>query len=387
MRLTNNKTLIVILVIVLLNVFANYYSFQVLVADLSAISGTDRASLGGLLLPSRSEYAKSMSAISEQQSPASQVKDQNQKHPVQQHRIAGLSCGAYGGPNDDVAAEMVYWKDIDKDAAFISPLKPDGDDEYYLTFELDEAGWNNIRMAMETNVAIAASTGRTLVLPPKQSIWNFGNSTTDLREFFHFKSIQAEHVGLKIIDFQEFLERTAMKGQLVEPRTGQASFPPQNRTDWSGIKNYESVRKGEGKVLWTWMRSVSMSFPWQHEKCVAAFPSDKSEAAIEHLQQVFLAVQARDPKSEDRSKRVESYLGRPTPVHASATNRLREMMADRNELCVYDKTLQHERFLHLLGEQASGHRFLTPFYTFLFFPRLEARFVVETLCSRSLTLC
>lgn len=30
-------------------------------------------------------------------------------------KLAGLSCGAYGGPEDEAAQEMVYWHDIPSD--------------------------------------------------------------------------------------------------------------------------------------------------------------------------------------------------------------------------------------------------------------------------------
>ena len=49
------------------------------------------------------------------------------------HRVAGLSCKAYGGPSDEDAAEMVYWQDIPVDASFVSPFK--SKEPQYLTFE------------------------------------------------------------------------------------------------------------------------------------------------------------------------------------------------------------------------------------------------------------
>ena len=68
-----------------------------------------------------------------------------------QHRVAGLSCAKYGGPDDETAAEMIYWRDIPSDASWISPLAaPPSLGVQYLTFEPDEGGWNNIRMALET---------------------------------------------------------------------------------------------------------------------------------------------------------------------------------------------------------------------------------------------
>jgi hypothetical protein len=54
------------------------------------------------------------------------------------HKVAGLNCDAYGGPSEDDAAEMVYWRDIPSDASFISPLKAVGPKTKYLTFEPDE---------------------------------------------------------------------------------------------------------------------------------------------------------------------------------------------------------------------------------------------------------
>jgi hypothetical protein len=51
------------------------------------------------------------------------------------HRVAGLSCEKYGGPLDEIAAEMVYWSDIPSDAAFVSPLQKAGPKVKYLTFE------------------------------------------------------------------------------------------------------------------------------------------------------------------------------------------------------------------------------------------------------------
>ena len=65
-----------------------------------------------------------------------------------QHTVAGLSCERYGGPSDEIAAEMVYWRDIPKDAKYKSPFANYGPNPKYLTFEPDIGGWNNIRMSM-----------------------------------------------------------------------------------------------------------------------------------------------------------------------------------------------------------------------------------------------
>jgi hypothetical protein len=51
------------------------------------------------------------------------------------HQLAGLTCAKYGGPPDEIAAEMVYWSDIPSDAKFVSPFKKAGPQAKYLTFE------------------------------------------------------------------------------------------------------------------------------------------------------------------------------------------------------------------------------------------------------------
>ena len=75
-----------------------------------------------------------------------QQQQQEEEEGSNHHKVAGLSCVEYGGPSDEAAAEMVYWRDIPSDATFTSPYKAVGPSTKYLTFEPDEGGWNNIRM-------------------------------------------------------------------------------------------------------------------------------------------------------------------------------------------------------------------------------------------------
>jgi hypothetical protein len=76
-------------------------------------------------------------------------------------RVSSLSCSRFGGP--EIAQEMVYWQDIASDSKYKSPFfEPNV--TRYMTFEQDEGGFNNIRMALETVLAIAHASGRTLVL-------------------------------------------------------------------------------------------------------------------------------------------------------------------------------------------------------------------------------
>jgi len=169
-----------------------------------------------------------------------------------EHRVAGLQCQRYGGPEREAAKELVYWRDIPTDADYVSPFQSTGPSPKYLTFEPDEGGFNNIRMAMETAVLMAIATGRTLVLPPQVNFYLLGEKNQfGFSDFFHIDSVQAEHsAGLQILSFQEFLEREAVTGNLVDS-TNQVTFPPNNRTDWNGYgRNWESAEWGLGKSLW-----------------------------------------------------------------------------------------------------------------------------------------
>ncbi len=67
--------------------------------------------------------------------PADQPQEAQQIGDGGGHRVAGLSCQQYGGPPDELAAEMVYWSDIPSDASFVSPLQKAGPKVKYLTFE------------------------------------------------------------------------------------------------------------------------------------------------------------------------------------------------------------------------------------------------------------
>jgi GDP-fucose protein O-fucosyltransferase len=302
------------------------------------------------------------------------------------HRVAGLVCDEHGGPSKKIAQEMIYWRDIPVDAAYQSPFaakKDEESEELFFTFEPDEGGWNNIRMAMETAVALAVSMGRTLVLPPKMRfylLWHGGSEEKDtigFSDFYHVDSIKREHSlygGLKVITFQEFLEQQALTGKILDPRTGEPSFPPENRTDWNGNVINHAVASTD---LWKWVRHVTTHLPWSYETCVVAMPAQPGKEAADgmpaYLQQVVQSDQEKFGEAAQQSGqavwklRRDSYNGRPTPVDAAPAERLAELLANRNTLCVYDENLQKAKIVHVLGEQRTGYRLLIHFYAFLFF--------------------
>jgi hypothetical protein len=287
------------------------------------------------------------------------------------HRLAGLNCTRYGGPVN--ASEFVYWRDIPADSRHISPFHRkqkrnllnnvvgDDDEEEYLTFEPDHGGWNNIRMAMETVLALAFSMGRTLVLPPEKRLYLLSQTKKtrhgvtqkhafSFADFFHMNSIHNEHEGLNIITMEDFLQRHVMQGKVYDPKTNRPVFPPHNRT------NYD----GQPDAIFSWLRQYSRQVTWQPDVCLAVFPADASDTAVLEMKNIFSTMLAQNPKFED-------YVGRPVPVNANTLERLKEARAGRNEMCLYDKGLQAAPILHFPVDPKAKARMLVQSYQFLFF--------------------
>mmetsp|Transcript_14650 Transcript_14650/g.34054 ORF Transcript_14650/g.34054 Transcript_14650/m.34054 type:complete len:682 (+) Transcript_14650:88-2133(+) len=304
-------------------------------------------------------------------------KQGNTSHQFLEHTIANLNCEAHGGPSNKDAEEMVYWEDIPKDALHLSPFHakhPDNEEDggvqpitQYLTFEPDEGGWNNIRMAMETVFTLAFAMGRTLVLPPHQGMYLIDNSEKgqnnkfSFDHFFHTESISNEHIGLNIITTKDFLER-CIRGEVVDVE-GKPMYPPDMRTDWDGLKSKE-IRK-----LTKWIRESSGQnlIHWDPDNCIAAFPASNSVQDTRDLESL--------PSQIDRLPGgfppYEKYIGHPNPVDAPAIDRLREMNAGRHHLCTYTPELQHTQWLHfpvgMKTDNGDTSRLLVHFYAFLFF--------------------
>lgn len=128
------------------------------------------------------------------------VKSSRNEHA---NRIADLKCDKFGGPSVEAANEMVYWENIPSDATWVSPFHDrhhNGGPQQFLTFEPDQGGWNNIRMAMETVLAMAFAMGRTLVLPPHQQMYLLTNKEKGQRSHFSFEhffvSCLSDHRGM-----------------------------------------------------------------------------------------------------------------------------------------------------------------------------------------------
>ena len=276
------------------------------------------------------------------------------------HPVAHLSCADHGGPTDSkIIDEMVFWSDIPSDANYISPLYEEGN-EKYLTFEPDQGGWNNIRMAMETALVMSHAMGRTLVLPPEQGMYLISNghgkqkTTFSFNDFFHLDAIALEHRGFKVITTEEFLKHEALTGGLRDYNEKYVKFPPENRTDWNG-QNREP--------LFNYLRSIANTPSWDPWECALAIPSSKNQSSIDELNttlKIIMNGTYGKPKPT-----LEEFNSNPTPVDASLAERMREMLADRDNLCIYDMDLQKEKVIHM--KVHDGVRLLTHFYAFIFF--------------------
>lgn len=157
-----------------------------------------------------------------------------------------------------------------------------------------------------------------------------------------------------MITMEEFLKRKGITGELKDKNDGKVITPPNNQTNWDRQKL---------KPLWAYMQKVGVypkgwEDPWQ---CFAAIPSSKSKEAIEELQEAFDKIQSSklpDP--------LVDFVDQPVPVDGSLEERMKEILAGREHICIYDEKLQNEELLHFRVNVGDA-RLLTHFYSFIFF--------------------
>ena len=83
----------------------------------------------------------------------------------------------------------------------------------YITFNPDRGGWNNIRMSMEIIFVIAAATGRTLVLPPKEPLYLLNKAANPEHRHRGF----ADFFPLEHEKFQAVVPTLSMEDFLQQP--------------------------------------------------------------------------------------------------------------------------------------------------------------------------
>jgi hypothetical protein len=283
---------------------------------------------------------------------------------TQEQSNAPLKCARFGGPSEKAAAEMVYWRtDIPAEKQFRSVYDAK---EKYFVHEPDEAGFSNVRMGFETVVALAKATGRTLVLTPTMRFAQL--------EYQHPEGIRSyaytdffDISGIPFITMEEYLKKVALNGQLRNQK-GEVTFPPYNRTNWNGrLGNCGNPGVGEADLFFKWLSDSSLAIKWRRDDCIIPFPSnpEKNVAPMHAALQTIL--QEKIPVH----KRLSTYLGNPIPVNSSMYDRLREMVADRKQLCEYDQQMQEAKSIYMTGHEKTGSRPLIQFMAYLFFDTWE----------------
>jgi GDP-fucose protein O-fucosyltransferase len=273
-----------------------------------------------------------------------------------------LQCESFGGPSDEAAADMMYWRhDIPTNQQFHS-IYGSAQDKYFV-FQPDEAGFSNVRMTFETVVALAKAMGRTLVLIPTMRFAQLtyehpeGIRSYSFTEFFDISNIPT-------ISMEEYLNRVAMTGQLRNGN-GTVTFPPHNRTKFDGsLGNTVPVIPGEAPALFEWLSEAMMAIDWKRDDCVITFPSEKDKG-IESIRAEVKVILEKDTNGPE--KRISSYRRKPVPVNSAMPVRLREVLAERKQLCEYNHTYQAAGSIYMSGLESTGIRPLIQFFAYLFF--------------------
>ena len=251
-------------------------------------------------------------------------------------RLAQLECE--GLENTD---RMVYWSEILEQPPHVSK-----DDEKFLLFDEDVAGWNNKRISFEIFAILAKITDRTLVLPPMRGGW-FGLFSRQMtrEEAFTFTDV-LDVRGIRIISLEQFL--------LSESKN--LGMPPQNRTDWS----LQAIRD-----LRIWLKEVTHPLTWKVEECLLGIP--KEDDQIQPLSKAL--------ESLAKQKYPRHHWDKPLqPSSASLEDRMSQLVVyNQSSLCFYDKLLQSERYLYYQISTDGAlsmvftRRLLIWFYQFIFF--------------------
>ncbi len=129
-------------------------------------------------------------------------------------------------------------------------------------------------------------------------------------------------------------------------------FPPGNRTNWDGIN------QDDYDLLRGYLRNVSLTARWSPGQCLPAFPSSGNHKDVQLLQGLI----ERAKSMKEAEDGVVFDVDDPDPVY-----RMRDTIASRRDLCVYDEALQGEDVLHFQCNHKEHLRMLVHFYAFLFF--------------------
>jgi len=115
--------------------------------------------------------------------------------------------------------------------------------------------------------------------------------------------------------------------------------------------------------LWKYLRDVGNTPEWDPWVCALAIPESTDDKSITDLETTVKSIM--NGSYGKPKPKLEEFDGKPVAVDASMGDRMREALADREEICIYDKPLQKAKLIHLKVDK--GVRLLTHFYAFIFF--------------------
>lgn len=204
-----------------------------------------------------------------------------------------------------------------------SPFKPkEGEEPKYVTFEPDEGGFNNVRMALEIFVLFALATGRTLVLPDEYPMYLLGQQGV-VHDFDDFYDVERWTKYVDVLPMHKFLEKEGLTGQLKD-----GEMPPGNAT-----------RFDRRRPLWEYIRRATDIFPVGPDSHVIGFNL---------------------PANITTSEELIDY--RPDF----------KMFSQGRQLLQYGPDLQAKKALHFTSVMDGGNRYLAHFYSFLYFADPQA---------------
>ena len=194
--------------------------------------------------------------------------------------------------------------------------------DLYCSFEVDNGGFNNVRMALETVAVFAHATGRRLVVPPKQRVY--------LLKETHAKNLKAYH-GLGA-----FLNFDAL-GEVLPLMTGVdfAETRAKKKVAKTLAEAAESTGEPKPRKAWReWQRSEADLLPrWDPMREVVIFGDGDANST--------------DPPWRELSPR------------SFATNKRR--------LRFLDETTASKPWIHFASNGSAGYRLFSHWYTFFLF--------------------
>jgi hypothetical protein len=228
--------------------------------------------------------------------------------------------------------DIVYWNDPQgkRDREFVSPFKTP--ENYYLSFQPDLGGWNNIRMSMEIIFVLATVTGRTLVLPPKAPFYLLGTGAKNAKSFGNFYNMDNPEFKkrLNVITMSEFLEREG--------------------TGILGLSEQEVET----------LKPVA-------DMCLHQVGSDiNCDKIYAHLKRTGFQPDMGASQGQDCLVFDEGYFN-GEPVTEDAEERAKRFCGPERKLHYYDNSLHSPQLIHWDASDAHVHRLLNHFYAFIFF--------------------